>query len=106
MSANYSIDPERIERLGETALKIRWIDGHESLYSWSYLRASCPCAACREGIPSRPDSSVKPLELQPVGRYALSIRWSDGHTTGIYSHELLRSLCPCEECKPGQFTEG
>jgi len=99
-------EPERIERIGETALKIRWTDGHESLYPWPYLRASCPCAACREGTVPKPDSTVKPLELQPVGRYALSVRWSDGHTTGIYSHETLRSLCPCEECRPGQFTEG
>ncbi len=99
-------EPERIERIGESGLKIRWGDGHESLYSWSHLRASCPCAACREGGPPQPDLTVRPLDLQPVGRYAMTIRWSDGHTTGIFSHEFLRSICPCEACRPGQFTEG
>ena len=99
-------EPDRIERVGETALKVRWTDGHESHYGWAALRLSCPCAACREAPPSQPDSRLKALEILPVGRYALHIRWSDGHTTGIYSFEFLRSLCPCEECRPGQFTEG
>jgi DUF971 family protein len=30
-----------------------------------------------------------------VGNYAIGIRWSDGHETGIYSFERLRQLCPC-----------
>ena len=99
-------DPERIERFGESGLKIRWSDGHESLYPWGLLRAGCPCAACREGAPPDPAAPAKPVELHPVGRYAVAIRWSDGHVTGIYSHQYLRSLCPCEACRPGQLTEG
>ena len=99
-------DPERIERVGDHALRILWGDGHDSLYTWDLLRASCPCAACREGTPLRPGSSVRPVELKPVGRYAMAIRWSDGHTTGIFSYDFLRSICPCEACRPDQFTEG
>lgn len=101
-----SHDPERIERVGETALKIRWSDGHESLYPWHLLRAVCPCAACRESGPVSPSPDIKPLELTPVGRYAMAIRWNDGHTTGIFSHDYLRSICPCEACCPTEFTEG
>ena len=99
-------DPERIERVGESALKVRWNDGHESLYPWSLLRASCPCAVCREGMGGEADPAVHPVQIAPVGRYGMTIRWSDGHTTGIFSHEYLRSLCPCEACRPGQMTEG
>jgi hypothetical protein len=33
-----------------------------------------------------------------VGNYALSIDFSDGHATGIYSYDFLRSMCPCAEC--------
>ena len=29
----------------------------------------------------------------------LIIRWSDGHSTGIYTFERLRELCPC--CRKG-----
>ena len=101
-----SFDPERIERLGSGALKVRWRDGHESVYPWRLLRSSCPCAACRHGAAPKPDPGITPLEIAPVGRYAIAIRWSDGHATGIFSHELLRSLCPCEECSPRQMTEG
>ena len=98
-------EPERIERVGQTTLRIRWTDGHESIYGWELLRSACPCAACRE-VPPKVDSTIKPIAIQPVGRYAMTIRWSDGHTTGIFSHEYLRSICPCEECEPKQFTEG
>ena len=97
-------EPERVERVGDTALRIRWGDGHDSLYAWEYLRASCPCAACREAPAS--GAGVRPVEIKPVGRYALAVRWSDGHATGIFSHEYLRSICPCEACRPNQMTEG
>ena len=34
-----------------------------------------------------------------VGRYAVRFLWADGHTTGIYSFDHLREICPCPECK-------
>jgi DUF971 family protein len=33
-----------------------------------------------------------------VGSYAISISFTDGHSTGIYSYEHLRAICPCSEC--------
>jgi DUF971 family protein len=30
--------------------------------------------------------------MEPVGHYAYSIQFSDGHNTGIYTLDLLRSL--------------
>ena len=104
--AGSGFDPERIERVGDSALKVRWSDGHESIYPWAVLRAACPCAACRESEIAGTDPLIRPLDIQPVGRYAMAIRWSDGHTTGIFSHEYLRSLCSCEACCPKEFTEG
>lgn len=102
-------DPTRIERVGDSGLKVVWSDGHESLYSWVLLRTSCPCAACRRpgfsGLVMAP-ADIRPLEIKPVGRYAMAVRWSDGHTTGIFSYEHLRSLCPCEACHPTQLDEG
>jgi DUF971 family protein len=38
----------------------------------------------------KPD--VKPQGMNEVGRYAMQIRWSDGHSTGIYSWEYLLKL--------------
>jgi DUF971 family protein len=40
---------------------------------------------------SVPDD-IHPLKIQPVGRYAIQIDWSDGHSTGIYSFRQLRRL--------------
>ena len=37
---------------------------------------------------------VYPVHLSAVGNYALSIEWSDGHRTGIYSWDMLRAICP------------
>ena len=31
--------------------------------------------------------------IQPVGYYALRPFWNDGHHSGIYSFEFLRTLC-------------
>ena len=42
--------------------------------------------------------SVAPLAIEPVGAYAIRIRWSDGHATGIYTWRMLRERCPCPAC--------
>ena len=33
-----------------------------------------------------------------VGSYAIQISFTDGHSTGIYSYDHLRNICPCAEC--------
>jgi DUF971 family protein len=33
-----------------------------------------------------------------VGHYAIQIDFTDGHATGIYSFDYLRTICPCEDC--------
>lgn len=109
-----SAEPQQIERVGKAGLKVRWNDGHESHYDWKRLRAACPCAVCRPateppaGLQSGAEAPapVSPVEIKPVGRYAMAIRWDDGHATGIFSYDYLRSLCACEECKPDQLMEG
>lgn len=88
-------------------LRIRWKDGHVSEYPPRHLRLSCRCAGCRDEMTGEPlldprtiPLDVYPLEIGWVGRYALRFTWSDGHSTGIYPFELLREVCPCEECVP------
>jgi len=102
--AEYRLDDAR--RL----LSIRWRDGHESQYPFDDLRKACPCAACRTakkpqgGLTVLTGPVIRPGEtritrIEPVGRYALTFLWSDGHSTGIYSFDLLRQLCPCAICR-------
>ena len=43
-----SIHMRHIEAVGSYALTIEWEDGHHyGIYNWHFLRALCPCPACR-----------------------------------------------------------
>ena len=43
--------------------------------------------------------TLKMLNVEAVGHYAIRIEWSDGHNTGIYSFDHLRKICACAECQ-------
>ena len=43
-------------------------------------------------------TDTQAINLELVGRYAIQFTWSDGHSTGIYSFETLREICPCPQC--------
>ena len=80
------------------ALDIVWEDGARSSYEPYSLRLQCPCAFCvdeRTGTKvldaARVPLDVKIVELRPVGLYGLSPRFSDGHDTGIFTFQKLRS---------------
>jgi DUF971 family protein len=84
-------------------LRLTWSDGHAAEYDYDYLRGFCPCAGCQghSGFKIRfhpPAQPVTPATIKPVGNYAISILWSDGHGTGIYRFDFLRQICPCEKC--------
>ena len=105
--------PTTIKLAGaEDTVSIAWSDGHLSSYPYGYLRSKCPCATCAEnGPPSSPfpilgRRPLKPERAELVGRYALRIYWSDGHSTGIYSFDFLRSLCPCPTCTARRAADG
>ena len=104
-------EPEEIEKKEDGSLRVKWTDGHEGVYPPNYLRFHCHCAACVEEWSGRqlikPEAipeDIRPLRLSPVGQYALHIEWSDGHNTGIYSFDLLRSICPCAACHVGDHS--
>ena len=93
------IAPVSLHRLGDTDLIVTWNDGHRSTFPVRTLRLACPCAACvnewtgeRTLRPAQVPDNVRPLRLFSVGRYAIGVHWSDGHTTGIYGHDYLRRL--------------
>jgi DUF971 family protein len=102
-------DPEHIAISKSKGIKIDWKDRHRSEYALQYLRDHCPCAQCTgahgtppAAPPANPLQIYKPAvridEVEAVGGYAIRLRWNDGHSTGIYSYEYLRSICPCPDC--------
>jgi DUF971 family protein len=97
--------PIKLEVSGADRLSITWSDGNRREYTFRELRDACPCATCRELRSAPPPNPMqltvlKPAETQPlkitgmtpVGNYAYSIHFSDGHDTGIFTLELLREL--------------
>jgi DUF971 family protein len=116
-------DPKsvKVNKTTGQGMDIDWKDGHHSHYTFAWLRDACPCATCneeREGsgrkighpaaakpgaLPMYKDPT-RPLEVTPVGRYAISFHWNDGHTTGIYSWDFLRGACPCAPCCTARAT--
>jgi DUF971 family protein len=113
MSTTVRVTPKAIKLAGGNGtLTIQWSDGHLSAYPYRYLRDECPCAACTEAVAPSPAvlspfpmlgvKPLKPERAELVGRYALQIFWSDGHSSGIYAFEFLRGLCPCPDCAAKQ----
>jgi DUF971 family protein len=94
--------PTKLERLDPQRLAIEWSDGQRRVYRVRELRDHCPCATCREKrsqprpmLPVLAPGEIQPLGVQgmkPVGSYAYSIVFSDGHDSGIFTFELLREL--------------
>ena len=99
-----------------SGVDVTWADGHASHYEFAYLREECPCATCNDvrekkaslgaaasafaSSPALPMFKPKPRAqaATQIGSYAIQISFTDGHSTGIYSYDHLRNICPCAEC--------
>jgi len=89
--------PITIDVQRDSGLILTWADGATSRFGLEELRRHCPCAECRtrreRNLPVWPvASSPRPLRIvdaKLVGAWGMSITWNDGHSTGIYSWELL-----------------
>jgi DUF971 family protein len=93
-------EPREIKHESDAALRITWADEAVCHYQAAELRRACPCAQCvnewtgqRTLKPEAISDDLTILDLSLVGRYALNIRWSDTHDTGIYSFRYLREFC-------------
>jgi DUF971 family protein len=84
-------------------LLIQWSDGSESIIALDRLRDNCPCAGCAgetdvfgtvyKGPPQKKTpASYQVIHIEPVGYYAIKPHWGDGHTSGIYSLDLLKKM--------------
>lgn len=91
--------PTSLEAANERGtLSVAWPDLNATI-RLPDLRGACACAQCvdewtgrqlldRATIPN--DITIRQMEL--VGNYAVRIRWSDGHESGLFTWEKLRSL--------------
>jgi DUF971 family protein len=75
-------------------LEIAYADGKRFRLPSEFLRVHSPSAEVRGHGPGQEvlqvgKKDVKILGVDPVGQYAIQLRFSDGHDTGIYSWDLL-----------------
>jgi len=87
------LEPDAID-VSPKEITITWDDGRVSRYDASEVRLACPCAECRgrreRGMAvAEPGATTTGAEL--VGNWGMSITFSDGHGTGIYTWDLLRA---------------
>lgn len=111
--------PAHLDLKKDKGLTVQWADGSRSYYSIPYLRRMSPSAEMKE---LRQQMERNPLTVLPasmvnrsgplvatdaelVGNYAIRIRFSDGHDTGIYSWTYLRSIDPANPKPAGADTE-
>lgn len=106
--------PEQLKLLEDGRLWIEWSDGAKLVYPVRLLRDRSPDALTREKArlaaekPSTELTILAPEELiplritgmNPIGRYAYQIQFSDGHDSGIYTYEYLYSLGTPDESAP------
>ncbi len=78
-------------------LEIAFADGGRFHLPCEYLRVYSPSAEVRGHGPGQEvlqvgKENVNITAIEPVGTYAVLLRFDDGHATGIYSWELLHNL--------------
>ena len=92
-----AVHPTGMRQDGSDVLVLDWSDGATTRHPVRELRLACRCAACVDEWtnaslldPSSVPADVRPIRIEPVGRYGLQVEWSDGHSTGIYTFDSLR----------------
>ena len=75
-------------------LEISFADGKNFRLPCEFLRVFSPSAEVRGHGPGQEvlqtgKQEVTITAVEPVGQYAVQMRFSDGHDTGIYSWDLL-----------------
>ena len=75
-------------------LEIAFADGKTFELPSEFLRVYSPSAEVRGHGPGQEvlqagKKNVQIVAVEPVGQYAVQLRFSDGHDTGIYTWDLL-----------------
>lgn len=96
-----------------SGLEINFADANKIILDSKTIRKNCPCASCQakrgdtsHANPLTPQSGRSLLrvissslaeeedlkQIWVLGNYALGMKWGDGHDSGIYTFEFLKSL--------------
>ncbi len=97
--------PTHLDLKKDRGLTVEWEDGTTTYFSIPLLRRMSPSADMRE---LRQEMAANPLTVLPstsgrsgpitaldaslAGNYGIKITFSDGHSTGIFTWEYLKTL--------------
>ena len=102
-------DQPRSIELTDGRLVIEWPDGYVGRFSPYDLRLQCPCAQCvdedtgkKRLDPKRVPLDIRITGVEKVGRYAVTVAFSDGHNTGIYKYDRLKEMEDAQKGISGQ----
>lgn len=92
--------PQNIRVIKEERLiELVWEDSQVSRLPFRSVRLACRCAACVDEFtgrkildPATVDEAIAPEDVSLTGNYALKIKWTDSHDTGLFTWDHLRSL--------------
>jgi DUF971 family protein len=78
-------------------LELSFDDGAQFIFPCEFLRVYSPSAEVRGHGRSQEillvgKETVNVRDIEPVGNYAIKLRFDDGHDTGLYSWEYLYKL--------------
>ncbi|MFZ4591848.1 MAG: gamma-butyrobetaine hydroxylase-like domain-containing protein [Ignavibacteria bacterium] len=95
--------PTQLKKTENNSLSVKWNDESVTEITLTKLRDECPCVNCKgesvifeSYIPIKSHFKAAGYyeieKIETIGNYAISIKWKDGHDTGIYSWDILRKL--------------
>ena len=91
-------------------LNVRFDDGKVFALPAEYLRVESPSAEVQGHGPGQEvlqiaKEKVLVLAIDPVGQYAVRLRFDDGHDTGLYTWKYLRELGETHTDKWARYLE-
>lgn len=104
--------PVHIDLKKDRGLTVQWEDGASSYFSIAFLRRMSPSAEARQMreqleknpltvLPAGKGGALTAIDAELVGNYAIKIKFSDGHETGLYTWTYLREIDPANQSSGG-----
>lgn len=89
-------------------LEVAFDDGATVSLPAEYLRVESPSAEVQGHSPDQRKlvagkENVNVATIEPVGNYAIRIRFTDGHDTGIFSWAFLRQLAAEHDARWSEY---
>lgn len=107
---NASVPTRLLLHRASRLLEVGYADGSCHQLPCEYLRVYSPSAEVRGHGGGEPmlvggKRNVNIAAIEPVGRYAVRLRFDDGHDTGLYSWDILAELAARQQAWWARYLE-